>query len=124
MRRWIAWIAGGLALAGGTFGTFAIVEAGMASAAPSGACAAAQSRVAQAQLNLLFIQEFGAVLSLGGPGARAEVNYLISNAEQQLTYAEQAAYRACTVITPTEIETTTTTSSHTTITITVSNTPG
>jgi hypothetical protein len=114
MRRWMAWIAGGLALVGGTFGTFAIVEAGMASASPSGACAAAQQRVTDAKGNLFFIEEFGAVLSLGGPYARAEVAHLIANAELQLNYAEQAAYRACTVITPTEVQTTTTTSSSST----------
>jgi hypothetical protein len=115
----MAWVAGAVALAGGTFGTFAVVEAGMASAAPSGACALAQQRVSDAQTNLFFIEELGSVLSLGGPYARAEVAHLIAGAQLQLAYAEQAAYRACTVVTPTEIQTTTTTSDDNTPTATV-----
>ena len=96
----------------------------MASAAPSGACAAAQQQVTDAQTNLFFIEEFGAVLSLGGPYARAEVAHLIAIAELQLNYAQQAAYRACTVVTPTGIQTTTSsTTSSQTITITASTRP-
>jgi hypothetical protein len=118
----MAWLGGGLVLAGATFGTFAIVEAGMASAAPSGACAAAEQRVAQARETLTFIEEFGAVLSFDGPSARAQVNYLIWEAQQQLNYAEAAAYSACTVITPTEVSTTTSTSTTKTVTVTSTTT--
>jgi hypothetical protein len=118
----MAWIAGGVVLAGGTFGTFAMVETGMASAAPSRACTAAQQSVSNAQTNLLFIEEFGSILSLEGPYARAQVSHLIANAELQLGAAEQAATRACTVITPTASMTPTFTQTQT-ITTTSTATP-
>jgi hypothetical protein len=113
MRRLMAWIAGGLVLAAATFGTLAVVEASMASAAPTAACTQAQARVQQAKFQLFLYEEFGAILSLGGPHARADVNHLISIAEQQLSNAQQAAYAACNTVT-----TTTTTSSFTTTTVT------
>ncbi|HEY1776519.1 MAG TPA: hypothetical protein VGG41_10220 [Solirubrobacteraceae bacterium] len=120
----MAWIAGGVVLAGGTFGTFAMVEAGMASAAPSRACTVAQQSLSNAQTNLLFIEEFGSILSLEGPYARAQVAHLISNAEQQVSAAEQAVSRACTVITPTMSMTPTFTQTQTqTITITRTTAP-
>jgi hypothetical protein len=116
MRRFMAWLAGGLVLAGGTFGTFAIVETGMASAAPSFACSQAQARVQQAKFALFITQDFGAILSFEGPAARAKVGALIAQAEGQLAAAQQAANTACVIATSTMTSTTTTSMTATSIT--------
>jgi hypothetical protein len=109
MRRLMAWFAGGLVLAGATFGTFALVETSMASAAPSSACVYAQQAVQQAQLQLYWVEALGSVLALEGPYQRAEVANLIKRAEEQLQSAEANEYYACRVVTasPT-VESTTT----------------
>jgi hypothetical protein len=103
----MAWFAGGLVLAGATFGMFALVETSMASAAPSRACLSAQQSVQQAQLELYFVQTFGAILSLGGPSQRAEVANLIRSAELQLQAAEATESIACRTVTITPTKTVT-----------------
>jgi hypothetical protein len=119
MRRLMAWIAGGVVLAGATFGMFALVETSMASAAPSLACVLAQERVQQDSTTLTFIEALGAVLSFEGPYARAQVQNLIRNAELQLQAAEANAYEAChPIITPSASFTVSTSRSMTTSTTT------
>jgi hypothetical protein len=123
MRRMMAWLAGGLVLAAGTFGTFAIVETGMASAAPTFACSRAQDRVQQAKFTLFLTQDFGAILSFEGPAARAKVATLIAQAQQQLLAAQQAANAACVTATSTSTSITQTVTQTSITTVTATATP-
>jgi hypothetical protein len=126
MRRLMAWFAGGLVLVGGTFGTFALIETSMASAAPSAACLYAEQSVQQAELGLYFVQALGSILALGGPYQRAEVAALIKHAEEQLQAAEATESIACRTITPTGSPTLSisTSSSKTTTSSTTTTTTG
>jgi hypothetical protein len=97
MRRLIAWIVGGLVVAGGTFGVFAAVEASMASASPSAACLQAQRAVEDARYNLFFLEEFSGILSYN-PTESAQLRVLIGRAEEALSAAEEAESSACNTI--------------------------